>query len=261
MSVTRAAALLPLLILFGCAHSGGAQERWIQLFDGRTLNGWTPKISGLAVGEDPLRTFSAEGGAIRVSYDHYGGAFGKRFGHLAYRTPYAAYRLRWEYRFSGKWLRDVEPWQQSNSGIMLHGQPPETMTLDQKFPVSVEVQLLGAERAERAPTANLCTPGTHVVINNKLETTHCINSAGPVLANGQWIKAEIEVDRAGNFTHFVEGQPVMRYGGAQLDPADADAAPLIAARGGVLVVTGGTLYLQSEGHPVEFRNLELLPLN
>ena len=250
----------PLLALAASCASAPQAEGWRPLFDGRSLAGWTPKITGHPLGEDPLRTFRAEGGAIRVSYDRYE-RFDKRFGHLAYRTPFAAYRLRFEYRFTGRWLPDVEPWQQSNSGIMLHGQPPRTMALGQLFPVSVEVQLLGAERAEPSPTANLCTPGTHVVMNGRLEKTHCINSASPVLPNDRWVEAEIEVDREGNFTHFVEGNPVLRYSAAQYDPEDPDARPLIAAAGGRLAVSGGYLYLQSEGHPVEFRNIMIRPLD
>jgi hypothetical protein len=253
------AALAPLL-LASCAASAAEEPGWQSLFDGRTLDGWTPKLTGHALGEDPFRTFRVENGAIRVSYENYD-RFGRRFGHLAYRTPFTAYRLRFQYRFSGTWLPDVEAWQQSNSGAMLHGQPPETMTLDQEFPVSIEVQLLGTPRAERAPTANLCTPGTHVVMNGKLETTHCINSAGPVLPNERWVTAEIEVDRAGQFTHFIEGKPVMTYSGAQYDPTDPDAKPLLARDGGRLPVTGGYIYLQSEGHPVEFRNIEIRRLD
>jgi hypothetical protein len=258
----RLAFPLAALFLTSCSpvEAPSGNDGWVRLFDGRTLDGWTPKIRGHAVGEDPLRTFRVENGAIRISYENYD-TFSKRFGHLAYRTPFSAYRLRFQYRFSGRWLPDVENWQQSNSGAMLHAQPPETMSRDQEFPVSIEVQLLGAERAEPSPTANLCTPGTHVVMNGKLETTHCINSTSPVMPNGRWITAEIEVDRAGNFTHFVEGQPVLRYNGAQYDPGDADAKPLIARAGGRLEVSGGFIYLQSEGHPVEFRNIELKPLD
>jgi hypothetical protein len=257
-------AILPLLGLLAGSCAGAPEAPgagWRPLFDGRTLAGWTPKITGHALGEDPYGTFAAEDGAIRVSYARYGGRFGKRFGHLAYRTPFSAYRLRFEYRFSGRWLPDVEDWQQSNSGAMLHAQPPETMGRDQHFPVSIEMQLLGAERKEPSPTANLCTPGTHVVMGGRLEKTHCINSSSPVIPNGRWVKVEVEVDREGKFTHFVEGRPVFRYGGAQYDPDDPDAAPLIARAGGRLAISGGYIYLQSEGHPVEFRNIEVRPLS
>ena len=252
------ACFAPLLLLAACATAG--EGEWKPLFDGRSLSGWTPKITGHALGEDPLRTFRVEDGAIKVSYENYD-AFRGRFGHLAYQAPFSAYRVRFEYRFSGTYLPDVEGWQQSNSGLMFHAQDPATMTRDQKFPVSMEMQLLGAERAEPSPTGNLCTPGTNVMMGGKLETTHCINSSSPILPNQRWVRAEAEVDRTGNVTHFIEGQPVMRYSAPQYDPTDADAKPLIAAAGGKLAIERGWLYLQSEGNPVEFRNIEIRELD
>jgi hypothetical protein len=207
-----------------------------------------------------MRTFSVRDGAIRVSYDNYGGRFGGRFGHLAFEQPASAFRIRFEYRFSGTWLPDVENWQHSNSGLMFLAQPPQSMTRDQKFPVSMELQLLGPG-GPLPTTGNLCTPGTHVVMNGKLETEHCIGSSRPPIPNGNWVKVEVEVDRDGNIAHFIEGAPVMRYGGAQYDPTDDDAKPLLMAAGGNLRVERGWLYLQSEGHPVEFRNIALRELD
>jgi hypothetical protein len=251
-----------LLLAAGCASADLREpsRQWRPLFDGRTLRGWTPKITGLPLGEDPRRTFSVQDGAIRVSYDQYE-RFGGAFGHLAYRRPYSAFRIRFEYRFHGQSLPDVERWQHSNSGLMFHGQAPETMTRDQKFPVSLELQLLGAERPDPSPTGNLCTPGTHVVMNGRLETEHCIFSTSPVLPNDRWTRVEVEVTREGGVTHFIDGQPVLRYSAPQFDPSDPDAKPLIQRVGGRLGIGGGYLYLQSEGHPVEFRNIELLELD
>lgn len=238
--------------------AGAEAEGWRPIFDGKSLKGWTPKITGHALGEDPYRTFRARRGAIRVSYDRYA-KFAGRFGHLAYRAPFSSYRLRFEYRFRGRWLPDVEPWQQSNSGVMLHGQPPATMARDQLFPVSIEVQLLGANRAEPSPTANVCTPGTHIVIGGALEKTHCIVSQSAIIPNNKWVKAEILVDR-GDFTHFVNGQPVLRYSVPQYDLGDPDTQRLVG-EGKEPALTGGYIYLQSEGHPVEFRNIEIKPLD
>jgi hypothetical protein len=144
---------------------------------------------------------------------------------------------------------------------MLLGQAPESMTLDQKFPVSLEMQLLGAERPEPSPTGNVCTPGTNMVLKGKLETTHCINSLSPIIPNGRWVHAEAEVTRDGQVTHYIDGKAVMRYADPQYDPTDADAKPLIAAAGGTLAIRSGYIYLQSEGHPVEFRNIELMKLD
>jgi len=247
------------LVLLALAPAGAKAARWQRIFDGRTLNGWTPKVTGAPAGENWGNSFSVRDHAIRVGYEGWS-SFNGRFGHLAYKRPVSAFRLRFEYRFFGSALPDVEAWQHSNSGAMLLAQSPQSMGREQKFPVSLEMQLLGADRPDPAPTGNLCTPGTNVVIGGKLVTEHCNNSSSPILPNGQWVRAEVEVRKDGRVTHFINGKPVFRYSDAQYDPTDADAKPLIAAAGGKLRVRSGYIYLQSEGHPVEFRNIELMEL-
>ncbi|TFI57315.1 DUF1080 domain-containing protein [Sphingomonas parva] len=249
-----------LLLLVAAATPAAAKPGWQRIFDGRSLAGWTPKITGQAVGVDPARTFRVKDGAIAVSYEDYGGRFAGRFGHLAFKRPVGAFRLRLDYRFTGTWLPDVEGWQHSNSGIMVLGQDPATMARDQKFPVSIEVQLLGPDGPLPA-SGNLCTPGTNVVMAGRLETEHCIRAAGSATPYGRWMRAEIEVTRDGRITHWIGGKKVLSYSEAQLDPADPDARPLIAAAGGTLRIARGWLYLQSEGHPVEFRNIALMELD
>jgi 3-keto-disaccharide hydrolase len=236
-----------------------ATGKWQRIFDGRTLKGWTPKFSGHPAGVNVRDTFVVRNGAIRVSYAKYK-SFDGLFGHLAYKRPYSAFRIRFDYRIFGKVLPKVEPWQHSNSGLMFLAQSPESMARDQKFPVSMEMQLLGAERPEPSPTGNLCTPGTNVVMNGKLETTHCILSTSPIIPNGRWVHAEVEVTRDGKVTHFIDGRAVIRYSAPQYDPTDAEAKPLIAAAGGKLAIGGGYFYLQAEGHPLEFRNIEVMEL-
>ena len=48
---------------------------------------------------------------------------------------------------------------------MFHSQHPETMLIDQPFPVSIETQFLGGLGTGDRPTGNLCTPGTDVDMN------------------------------------------------------------------------------------------------
>jgi hypothetical protein len=255
-------AVLSVALAVGivAAPSSADAAKWKRIFNGKSLKGWTPKITGAPAGVNLGNSFTVGNGAIRVTYAGWKG-FQGRFGHLAYNKPFSAYRLRLEYRFFGTTLPDVEAWQHSNSGVMLHAQSPWSMGRDQKFPVCLETQFLGADRPEKAPTGNLCTPGTNVVIDGKLVTQHCIDSSSPVLANNQWVKAEVEVTRDGRVTHFINGKPVFRYSDPQYDPTDADAKPLIAAAGGALAVRSGYIYLQSEGHPVEFRKIEVMKLD
>ena len=246
--------ILPVLLLIG-ATSAPAPE-WERIFDGKTLAGWTPKITGRAVGEDPLHMFTVANGAIRVSHAKYA-KFDGGFGHLFWKAPLEAYRVRFEYRLFGDALPGIEPWQASNSGLMIHAQAPATMARDQKFPVSLEVQLLGVPRPTREPTGNLCTPGTTVMYDGKRDPRHCILSSSPLLPVGRWTRAEVEVLPDGRITHFVDGKVVLRYSAAELDPADEDAQPLIAAAGGALQLNRGYIALQSEGHQIEFRHIEL----
>ena len=71
---------------------------WIDLFDGQSLDGWTPKFVGYPAGENHLDTFRVEDGAITVSYDNYP-AWNGEFGHLFYEAPFDHYVLQLEYRF------------------------------------------------------------------------------------------------------------------------------------------------------------------
>lgn len=234
-----------------------AEDGWIPLFNGKDLEGWTPKIVGHPAGENFGDTFRVEDGVLKVAYDAYE-AFDGRFGHLFHTTPHSHYRLRLEYRFVGEQIKGGPGWALRNSGIMVHSQSPESMRIDQDFPVSIEVQLLGGGGRGKRPTCNMCSPGTHVVINGQLETRHCVNSASETFDGDQWVAVEVEVRGSGVIRHFVNGQQVMEYTEPQLDPSDEDAAKLI--KDGVLLLSGGFIALQSESHPVEFRNIELLPL-
>ncbi|MDT8760615.1 DUF1080 domain-containing protein [Sphingomonas psychrotolerans] len=249
--------LIPALtLLLGAAPA----PQWQHIFDGKTLAGWTPKITGNALGEDPLGTFSVRDGAIHVSYARYG-KFEGRFGHLFWKAPFSSYRIRFDYRMLGEPLPDVQSWQVSNSGLMFHAQAPATMRRDQQFPVSLELQLLAVPRPTREPTANLCTPGTTVVFEGKRDPRHCIPGSGPLVPAGRWTRVELEVLPNGEITHFVDGKPVLHYAAAELDPEDRDAQPLIAAAGGKLALRRGYIALQSEGHQVEFRNIAVKPLD
>ncbi len=244
--------------LCGPVVVAASEEGWIQLFNGRDLEGWTPKIRGYALGDNFGQTFRVENGAICVRYDAYGDQFQNRFGHLFYKQAYSNYILRVEYRFVGKQLPDGPGWALRNSGLMLHGQDPNTMLKDQDFPVSIEVQLLGGDGQNPRSTANLCTPGTHVVMNGKLITRHCTESSSKTYAGDQWVAVEVEVHGNGKFIHRVNGEQVLEYDQPQLDPGDLDAKRLI--KDGAVRLYGGTISLQSESHPVEFRKVELKPL-
>lgn len=256
-SIAVAAATLGVA---SCSAMPQGGEEWRPLFDGKTLDGWTPKIRGFPLGENYRDTFRVENGAITVSYDKYD-QFGERFGHLFYKDAIRGpYRLRLEYRFSETHPADTPAWAIANSGVMIFGEDPKGMAVGDSFPVSVEAQLLGPAPGQTRFNGNMCSPGTNVVIDGKLETMHCINSTTPAGSNGQWHLFELEVAADGMVTQKVNGEVTIVYSGVQLDPEGrmANSKPLVEAAGGKLMLDGGTISLQSEGNPIEFRRIEIV---
>jgi hypothetical protein len=232
-------------------------DGWISLFNGKDLTGWTPKIKGYELGENFGETFRVENGVMKVSYDQYN-KFDRKFGHIFYKDKFSHYRLRIEYRFTGEQFPGGEGWATRNSGVMLHCQPPETIAKDQDFPVSIEVQFLGGLSKGPRTTGNLCTPGTHVVMNGELIKRHCTNSKSQTYDGDQWVTAEVEVRGDKTIKHFINGEEVLAYEQPQYDDSDATARPLI--KDGQKLIKEGYISLQSESHPIEFRKVELLPL-
>jgi hypothetical protein len=261
-SILQTAGIL-LIGVLGTMGRAATQEsvgeaRWIRLFNGKDLTGWTPKIAKHELGENYKDTFRVEDGLLTVAYDQYD-KFDGEFGHLFYKDPFSHYRLRVEYRFTGNQTPGGPGWAFRNSGMMVHCQPPKTMARDQSFPVCIEFQLLGGGGTGERPTGNLCTPGTHVVMNDRLVTQHCINSKSKTYHGDQWVTAEVEVRGNRLIRHLINGETVLEYSEPQLDEGDADARKLLEA-GADKMVSEGYISLQAESHPVQFRKVELLPL-
>jgi hypothetical protein len=253
-----------LLLLLGAsvAPSLACAAGWRPIFNGRNLDGWVPKISGHPLGENWRDTFRVEKGVLKVSYDRYD-RFNGEFGHLIYRKPLSSYRLRFEYRFLGPQTPGAPAWAVRNSGVMLHGEPPETMGLNQSFPISVEAQLLGAAPGETRPTGNVCTPGVTVSIGGVPLKDHCRNSASRTYAEGEWVRFEVEVHGSRLVRQIVNGETAMEYADVRLAPDEfARFAPGSSAYAGKgpEPLAAGYISLQGEGHPLEFRKIELLEL-
>lgn len=251
-------ALLVLATINGSAQKKINPGKWIKLFNGKNLKGWTPKIKDHPVNDNFGNTFRVVNGAITVSYDQYGDQFKEQYGHLFYKKPFSAYLLVVEYRFTGDQIKDGPGWAFRNSGAMLCGQSPESMAIDQDFPISIEAQFLGGNDTDERSTLNLCTPGTNVVMQDKLFTPHCVNSTSKTFAGDQWVTAQLLVLGDSLIKHIVGTDTVLVYSKPQYDGKDPwvkkagfqDGAP----------IKKGTISLQSESHPVQFRKVELLDL-
>lgn len=222
------------------------QEEWIDLFNGKDLSNWTPKIRGFALGENAFNTFRVEDGILQARYDEYT-EFKERFGHIFYNGgPFSHYKIQVEYRFVGEQVKGGPAWALRNNGIMYHTQDPKTMSVEQDFPGSMEYQLLGGNGKDARSTGNLCTPGTHVVFNGKFTEDHIINSSSDTFHGDQWVTAELIVQGSQKAEHFINGKKVLEYTGLQWDDRTPNGSGFIA--------------LQAESHPTDFRKVRLLNL-
>lgn len=229
---------------------------WQPIFDGQSLNGWIPKFSGYELGINYKNTFRVQDGFLTTNYDQYEN-FNFEFGHLFYKTPYSNYKLRATYRFLAQQLPGYKnAWK--NNGFMIHAQPPTSMTLKQRFPASIEVQLLGADQStvERT-TANICTPNSHVEINKQLIKTHCINSSSKTFKGDQWVTIEIEVRSDEIIKHWINGELVMEYTKPVIDEKSQHLTKLY----GGAAMKSGYIAIQAENSTVQFKTIELQVLS
>ena len=237
------------------------KNKWEQLFNGKNLDGWVVKIKGHPLGDNYKNTFRVVNGVMQVNYDQYNDTFNASYGHIFYKKEFSNYILKLQYRFTGKQLKDGAGWAKRNSGVMVHCQPPESMELDQNFPVSIEVQLLGGLDNGERPTGNLCTPGTNVVMDNKLIIRHCINSSSKTYNGDQWVSVEVIVRNDSIITHKINGKTVLSYNKPQIGGSVDNVDKKIWKSRQGTALKKGYISLQSESHPVEFKNIEILELN
>jgi hypothetical protein len=235
-----------------------AASDWIRLFNGRDLADWTIKFAKHDLGENPHNTFRVEDGLLKVRYDGWP-SFNGEFGHIFYKDPFSYYLLAAEYRFVGDQVSGAPAWAMRNNGLMLHSPSPRTMLRDQDFPIALEIQLLGGLGKGPRTTANLCTPGSHVVYRGTLHTAHCTNSTSQTYDGDQWVRVEVLVHGDELVRHIVDGQTVLEYskpqiGGGGATPVD----PAVKIDG--TPMAGGYISLQAETAPTDFRKVELLNL-
>lgn len=250
-----------LFFVFMIVYANGMAQTdnagWETLFNGENLNGWTTKTHHYEVGNNYGDTFRAEDGIVKVRYDHYEGPFNDRFSHLYYDRPFSDFHFTLQYRFVGELYQGAPDYTLKNSGIMFHSQDPRTMLKEQDWPISVEMQFLaGLEEGKKRPTGNMCSPGTDVVYNGKIDPRHCIDSNSDTYFGEQWVTAELIVLNDSLVTHIINGKTVLEYTKPQIGGGVANGyAPELKVDGKPL--KEGFIALQSEGQPIDFRNIKI----
>lgn len=261
-------ALAPVLVLFAFIakksekNSIKNQEKseWQLLFNGEDLSGWIPKIHHHPSGENYANTFRASAGILEVNYSDYE-TFDNRYGHLFYEQAFSSFHLTWEYRFTEEWLADAATYTYRNSGVMFHSQSPESILLEQDWPISVEYQMLAQEKEGVArPTGNMCSPGTDVVFEGKIDPRHCIESSSPTFKWDEWIRADLIVFGDSIVHHLVNGDTVLTYALPQIGGGVANRFdPDFKVDGKPL--NSGYIGLQSEGQGVLFKEIKIRDLS
>lgn len=246
-------------IFFLCFAIQNLEAQEISLFNGKDLEGWIPKIYHHETGDNFANTFRVKDGILQIRYDEYKD-FGDRFGHLFYETPFSSFHLKFEYRFTGIWRPDAPVYTKLNSGIMFHSQSPESILKEQNWPISVEMQLLAEEKVGvPRPTGNMCSPGTDVVFEGKIDPRHCINSSSRTYKNDEWVKAELIVHADSLIQHVINGEVVLEYSQPTIGGGVAEGYdPAIWQPG--LSLKSGYIGLQSEGQEIDFRNIRIIKL-
>ena len=274
----HAAGYLSLVLAGACASAGtgytpstpasaprasvasAPRSDWIQMFNGRDLTGWDVKFAKRELNDNYNDTFRVEDGMLRVRYDKYTGWNGE-WGHIFYKQPFSYYLVAAEYRFVDNQVVGAPPgiaWAIRNNGIMM-GQSAESMGLNQDYPISIEVQLLGGLGKGPRTTANLCTPGTNVHFGEKLITAHCTNSTSKTFDGDQWVRVEVLVLGDSLIKHIAAGDTVFTYRKPEMGGGSANNT-----KPGMLVpgkpLTQYWISLQAESSPTDFRRLEILNL-
>ncbi|OPZ03690.1 MAG: hypothetical protein BWZ10_03275 [candidate division BRC1 bacterium ADurb.BinA364] len=192
------------------------------LWNGRDFEGWTFYLNPPKSGEavDPMNVWSIRDGAIHC--------LGAPNGYMRTLADYTNYKLHVEWR----WVPDPERAKGRNSGVLLHMSEPEAI-----WPKSIEAQLMAGNA------------GDFFVIGG---TTVKELDPGPEGKNRRVAKmgesAEKEIGEWNEYDILCKGDTIeVRVNGE------------LKNRGTQASVQAGKICLQSEGAPIEFRNVYIEP--
>ena len=195
-------------------------EKKIELFNGQDLDNWNIVVD--SEDGEPTGLFYVEDGVMNT--------LGDPFGYIRTKESYSNFKLHLEWRWT------EEP---SNSGVLLNVQGKEMI-----FPHCVEAQLMHGKAGDFV----LMGKGAAITVN---DSTYLVTSeerrylAIPKFEEssekpaGEWNSYDI-TSKDGNLELYVNG--------------------ILQNKGTGMTLTEGNIALQSEGGPIQFRNIYLQPL-
>lgn len=201
----------------------------ISLFNGKDLEGWHVDVPEMDTNPDAINPFIVREGML-VS-------LGTPGGHLITDANHKNYRLEVEYRFAGK---------PGNCGVLVHASTPRA--LYKMFPKSIEVQMMH----ENA--------GDFWCIVEDIEVPDMVERRGP---EEMWGITEGKNRRILNLTDGSEKE-VGQWNTMVIECLDRDVKVWVNGDlvnyGFNCTVNEGQIAVQAEGSEVEFRKLELTPI-
>jgi hypothetical protein len=206
-----------ILVCFFILTGSENKPKWKPLFNGKDLKGWEVKIAGYPLGENFGNTFVLKMGysrqdIMRMIVSGSGSAL------CIIKKVFTNYRLKVEYRFTGELTPGAPSWGFRDGGVQYHCQSPESMKIDQSFPVCLEYNLLGGNGKDERPTGEICCSGTYVSIDGKRNSSYCTPPAVKKTFHGdQWVTLEIEV-RGDVIRHFVNGEEILHFENPRYNP-------------------------------------------
>lgn len=192
----------------------------VVLFNGENLDNWTIFVSSSEVEAKEL--FYVEDGLINT--------IGKPHGYIRTKERYSNYKLHVEWRWTG------EP---TNSGVLLHVNGEDMI-----WPLAIECQLMH----EKAGDLVLIGKGSGITVK---ETAHLVESE----ENRYKVLPKFEA---------VSENPAGEWNSYDITSLDGNLEVkvngVLQQTGSDMTLTEGNILLQSEGSPMQFRNvyLELL---
>ena len=224
------ALLLALTTAAIAAEPPTPQAAATPLFNGKDLSGWTADVPAADKNPAIAPSFIVRNGLL-VS-------LGSPNGHLITDQVFKNYRLDVEYRFPGK---------PGNCGVLVHSSTPRA--LYKMFPASIEVQMMSGNA------------GDFWVIQQDIEVPDMEKRRGP---KEKWGCDEKAARRIPNLTDGSE-KPVGEWNHMVIVAKGRELMVWVNGdlvnHGSNCTVDQGKLALQAEGAEVEFRRVDLAPLD